>query len=61
MHILLSFQNEICPFNLWNFNCSVDKLKKLPAHPNFQTDALILKCYADFQNVVLILEYYTNF
>ena len=26
--------------------------------PIFQTDALILKCYADFQNVAVILECY---
>ena len=51
------FKNEICLFYLWNFNCSVDEF----FNSNFQANALILKCYADFQNVVLILEYYTNF
>ena len=29
--------------------------------PIFQTDALILKCYADFQNVAVILECYASF
>ena len=26
------------------------------SHPNFQANGLILKCYADFQNVVVVLE-----